>query len=436
MSEIVTDEQVAADWVGCLVLAVAPKSHVDYVGDAIDRAESAIFGDPVLVDMARVVKAANPDPLGGDLDEIALTLYGELVGAATSPARIPAPRLAFCILLLHSNVSEAERLARDLAATSALSKLPIVFRVGGLAPETSDEQVDITRMILDAATATAHEVDRTPGFCLDAGQLADLTTPRHAQPPRRPEPEPQALLEVPIPEIDEEVPPAAPEPEILAPRRVSRLAALGRVAAPVRSLLTPRPVPASNIEVINELSARADSMSLLYLVQVSEPVRPSREQRNRRAEVALTLTHALRSGSGEIPWYVRAFAAGRELHPGRPLPEPDLLRHKDFPQRWGEHPDLYEVIADLSESLSQDKASFVRRRRQPRQAVVVFLSGPAPDDGAELAQRLAELQAEAKTIWISGPKATVPARLTDIGTDFLHYHEDLLDELLDIIGKN
>lgn len=493
MSDVVASDQVAADWVGCFVLTVAPKAYMAQVADAVRRAERTIFGDPVLVDMARVATTSTPDPLGGDLNDIALSLRRELVTWVQSPARNPAPRFAFCLLLVHSDVQEADWLVRNLAATSVLSELPIVFRIGGLkhtprSPEGgiepgADENADVTRMILDAVIATAHEVDKTPGFCLTANQLGAIAAGRHSQPSNAPilEQQPQALEigstrspttgiahhSTPFPSkavdatpefgdsararstavedqtgapttlVDESVPSPGTDLGAGVQRRSVGRTMLGRLGDFPRSLLTRRSVPASSIEVINDLSERADRVSMLYIVLVSESVRPSRKCRKLRVEVALTLARTLMPGPDSCRelWYVRAFTADRELRAGSPLPGPKLLCHKDFPERWGEHFDLYDSIGDITESIDRDTSSFVRRGLQPPRTIVVFLAGPTPGDGADSARRLADLCTVAETIWVSFSRtAPVTEDFISVGAHFLRYHEDLVDELLKLIA--
>jgi len=195
-------------------------------------------------------------------------------------------------------------------------------------------------------------------------------------------------------------------------------------------------LPATNIEVITDLSQQADHVSMLYIVLVSEPVRPPRKLRSLRVEVALTLARTLMPGpdSDREPWYVRAFTADRELHAGNPLPGPDLLRHRDFPERWGEYFDLYDSVGDITDSIDRDTSSFVRRGLQSPRTVVVFLAGPAPSGGADSARRLADLCTVAKAIWVSFSRnAPIAEDFNSVGAQFLHYHEDLVDELLGLI---
>jgi hypothetical protein len=493
VSDVVAGDQVAADWVVCLVLTVAPKPYMAQVAKAVRRAERTIFSAPALVDIGRVATTSTPDPIGGDLDDIALSLYRELVTWAQSPARNPAPRFTFCVLLVHPDAQEAGRLVRNLAATNVLSQLPILFRISGFTPTPRSQEVDVEpkvdenagleQMILDAVNVTAQEVDKAPGFCLTANQLAAIVAGRSSRPspapileqqPQAPETEStqpptmgvpshstaspgEAIDTTPPPDDSDRARPAAVEdqtgasttlpgrsvpPPVTSPgagvqRRSAGRAMLGRLAGSARSLLTRRSMPASSIEVINDLSQRVDRVSMLYIVLVSEPVRPSRQCRKLRIEVALTLarTLLLGPGSGCEPWYVRAFTADRELHAGIPLPGPDLLRHRDFPERWGEYFDVYDSVGDITESIDRDTSSFVRRGLQPPRTVVVFLAGPAPGGGADSARRLADLCMVAETIWVSFSGNTpVADDFAAVGAHFLRYHEDLVDELLRLIA--
>ena len=49
MTDVAAD-QLTADWVGCLVLAIAPEPYMNHVTEAVSLAEVTIFRDPVLVD--------------------------------------------------------------------------------------------------------------------------------------------------------------------------------------------------------------------------------------------------------------------------------------------------------------------------------------------------------------------------------------------------
>jgi hypothetical protein len=492
MSDVVAGDQVATDWVGCLILTVAPKPYMAQVAEAVLRTERTIFSDPVLSDMAMVATTSTPDPLEGDLDDIALSLYQELVTWAQSPARNPAPRVTFCVLLVHPDVQQADWLIRKLAATGTLSKLPVLFRIGGLTPTPrspdggvlpeADENDNLTPVILDAITATAHEVDKTPSFCLTADQLAAIIAGRSSRPSPAPTLDQEPLAPTigstrppttgvsphstpsphevsyptPAPDDSARTHPAAaedqpgasaaaaggsvPPPDTgLGPGVALRSAigtTFGRLAGSARSLLTRRRLPTSSIKIINDLGRRADHVSMLYIVLVSEPVRPSRKRRDLRVEAAFTLARTLMPGpdSDREPWYIRVFTAGRELHAGNPLPGPDLLRHKDFPERWGEYFDLYDSVGDITESINRDTSSFVRRGLQPPRTVVVFLAGPAPSGGADSARRLADLCTVAETIWVSFSRnAPVVEDFKSVSAHFLDNHEDLADELLELI---
>lgn len=479
MSDLVTADEAVADWVGCLVLPIAPKPHMQQIADAVVRAERRIFADPVLLDMARVATTSSPDPLGGDLDEIALTLHRELVSWAQSPARMPAPRITFCVLLVHPDIQEAERLMSRLAATSLLSELPIVFRIDGMpqqaqqgpeviVPATTDEHEIVTHMILEAVAATAHEIDRTPGLGLTTAQLARLTVgdpPRPA--PALPQGRHRVLEAGPLPDAVARPVPSAPvaasrdaaqRPNPEQPDRENGAveghssaagaggqpedatsSALDRLASSVNAMFARRRLPSSNIEVIAELSEHASGVSMLYVVLVAEPIRPSRAQRKRRVEVALALTKALMPDRemDADPLYVRAFSAGATAHAAGPLPDRDLLRAKDFPERWGEHFDLDDSIVELKASIERDTLSFVRRGLQPPRTMVVFLSGPAPREGAAGAQRMAELCADAETYWVSfDADAPVPDEFVPLDVHFLRYHEDLVGELCQRVSRS
>jgi hypothetical protein len=120
--------------------------------------------------------------------------------------------------------------------------------------------------------------------------------------------------------------------------------------------------------------------------------------------------------------------------PAAPPPGPDLLRHKDFPERWGEYFDLYDSVGNITESIGRDTSSFVRRGLQPPRTIVVFLAGPAPSGGADSARRLAVLCTVAETIWVSFSRnAPVAEDFNSVGAHFLDSHEDIADELLGLI---
>ena len=179
MSDIVVDDHLTEDWIGFLLLAVAPTSLMARVTDAVSDVERAIYGDPVLVDMARVGVPETPAPLDGDLDAVASGLHRDLVAWARSTARNPAPRFTFCVLVVHDDAEEAERLVHSLVATSVLSDLPIIFRIGNVTTTPDDDiepGTDIARMIHEAIDATAHEVDRTPDILPDERPTAARRT--------------------------------------------------------------------------------------------------------------------------------------------------------------------------------------------------------------------------------------------------------------------
>lgn len=483
MTDLVARDRAAEDWIGCLLLAVAPSPYMPQVRDAVRRAERAVFGDPVLMDTARVGTTGASDPLAGDLDDIARGLYRELVAWGRSPARNPAPRFTYCLLVLDVDVQEADRLIHSLAATNALSGLPIIFRVGDLPPEPAspeavlaeraDDDGHLTRMILDAVTATAHEVEKTPDFSLTTGQLAQILESRRRPPSpapaldrsgREPEKEggiralpsgaePPAERDEAGPPIREPAEPAGSWPAAADDRQSTQdgrgddtglragqpdsrrwLPGGGTLAhllarppkVPVRES-----APASGVEVIDELAERTDSVTMLYLVLVSEPVRPARRARGRRVDVALALARALLSRSA--PWYIRAFAADQELHAGTTLAGPDL-RSRDVPQRWLTHFDLYETVGDLIDAIERDASSFERRGLSTPRAVVVFLAGPAPEGGADSARRLADLCAAARTVWVSFNRDAVAAEhFTATDAAYLSDHDDVVDEVLALL---
>ncbi|HEX5407645.1 MAG TPA: hypothetical protein VFX16_35695 [Pseudonocardiaceae bacterium] len=438
MTDVVLAEQEAGDWAGCLVMVIAPQSHMPRVADAVLLSERTILGDPVLVDMARVAATSASDPLAGDPDDVARRLRSELVDWARSPAGSPAPRFAFCVLVVHPDIEDADRLVRGLAAASALSELPIVFRTGSVPPPAPDEdaqpEVDesaaIARMIIDSIIETANELDRTPSFCLTPRQLAatrqttDIVVPDDAD---IAVPDDTDIV-VPDHVVDPSAAQDDPEPVV-----VNGPTAMLRRLGSARARKGP---PASNVAAINELSERADHVSMLYVVFVNGPVRPSRKDRRLRTTAAMALIRALPRDPGAGPWHVRVFSADSELRAGRPLPEPDLLDHKHFPVGRGEFFDMYRVVDDITDHIDREKSSFVRRGLQPPETVVVLL-GTLPLSAAEdTADQLAPLRTVADTIWVSSDR-DLPAldKLMAVGVHFLAHHEDLDDELLRLVTR-
>ena len=211
-------------------------------------------------------------------------------------------------------------------------------------------------------------------------------------------------------------------------------AIVGRMKVP-RSRPT---LPTSNVDVIDDLSRRTDQVSMLYLVFVSGPVRPPKRQRTLRAEVAATLARTLLTDppTDHNLWHIRTFTADRKLCPGNPLPEPEHLDHKQFPDRWGEHFDLYDIVGHIIESIERDRSSFERRGAQMARAIVILLGSPPRTNSDDQARRLAHLATIAETIWITfDHDASVPEKLTAVGAHFLRHHEDVSDELLRLITE-
>jgi hypothetical protein len=478
-------------WVGCLVLAVAPAAYMGRVAAGVKRAEQRILDDPILVDTARVAIAATDDPLAGELDDMAHTLYRELLGWAVSPGN-PAPRTTFCVLVVHPDPGEADRLVHGLAVTRTLSQLPVTFQIAGpeAAGATEDEMV---RLVLDAVDATAHRLEQAPGVCLSREKLEELAARSHDEPPAaasmvaaatapptktrkwtRTKTKTKAtsggatsveLAWQTVPDSDarpagtpppdrsagRHAVPAAAEPEqdsdaaAAARRPQSRSdggedgddrSALGRLVGSARSALSRRPVPSSNVEVIEELSSRSDRVQMLYVVSVSEPVRPSRADRARRTEVALELTRALGSSDeGEAgSWYVRAFTADRNLRPADPLPAPEVLRRRDFPERWGEHFVLFTCVGELVATIERDVSSFIRRGGRKPDVFVVFLAGKLPSVSASRDRPLNRLAEAAVPIWVSfEPKPPTPDATSESSVYYLRDHEDVVDQLCQVL---
>jgi hypothetical protein len=221
-------------------------------------------------------------------------------------------------------------------------------------------------------------------------------------------------------------------------RRAARRSPLKRFVESTRSRFARRAVPASNVGVIEELSGRADRVSMLYIVMVSEPVRPSRHDRARRAEVALGLTQAVQTAptaEGRGSWYVRAFTAARHLDAAAPLPGPDVVRKRDFPERWGEYFALYDCVGELLENIDRDGSSFVRRGTSRPKTFVVFLASKPPTVSADCDGRLTQLCRAATTVWVSFESpATQPVETSsDRPLHFLREHEDVVDQLRHIV---
>ncbi len=476
-----TVELSAGDWVGCLVLTIAPGPRMAEVVVAVLRAETAISGDPVFSDVARVAASRMADRLAGTADDLARGLYRELVDWSLA-VRSVAPRFTFGLLVLNTDPAQADRLIRQLASDATLSRLPIAFRVGELPRSTPETVADpgttfdgaaaLSRMIVDAVHATAAEVEQSAGFSLDVATLATLAAGRAypvahrgepagidslaAEVPAAPSgpvaidpdpdgpvvPEPAVIEEVAVPTL---VHLAAPSPSggepapVSVPGRFDPRPALGRLIDSTRTLLSTPRLPSSTVEVIDRLSQRADQVKVLYIVLVSEPVAPSRRVRERRAAVAMGVARRVmvQPGPGaEESWFVRAFSADQRLRPAGPLPEPERLRRKDFPERWGEYVDLFDCLGDIQETMDRDAASFVRRGHtaDPR-TVLVFLSGEPPSGGPDAVQRYAELCARAGAVWITFGGAALPDAFRIERSNMIIDHDDVIDEVVAIVAS-
>ena len=209
---------------------------------------------------------------------------------------------------------------------------------------------------------------------------------------------------------------------------------LGALLGSAMARLTERRAPSSSVEVIDDLSRRGDTVALLYLILVSEPVPPPRRNRSRRAAVAVELARAAMSDTH--PWYVRAFSADQHLRPAGPLPPADRLRERDIPARWGEYFDLFDCVGNIRDTWDRDTASFVRRglTEEPRR-VVVFLAGEPPTGSEEPVRRLTELRAAAEVVWVTfapqAPEVADDFRAT--GTHFFREHEDVVNEIVQLL---
>jgi hypothetical protein len=241
--------------------------------------------------------------------------------------------------------------------------------------------------------------------------------------------------DTPAPDGDEPPLPQQAPDELERPARPASRG-FGELVGSAVARLTERRAPSSSVEVIDDLSRRSDTVMLLYLVVVSEPVPPPRRSRARRATVATELARAAMSDAD--PWYVRAFTADQHLRPAGPLPRADRLRERDLPARWGEYFDLFDCIDDIEEAWERDTASFVRRglTEEPHH-VVVFLAGEPPTGSAESVRRLAELGAAAEVVWVTfapqAPEATDDFRAT--GTLFFRDHDDVVNEIVQLLRE-
>ena len=452
------------NWVGFLVLAIAPYSHRSMLVAGAQQAETVVLRDPVLADMARVAAGTEVDPLATDIDQLAVAVRQQFLNWVLSARSIAAPRFTFGLLVLHPDPVEANRLIQRLAATNVLSELPIVFRIGAVrprpetdvagSPPTAEQANWVAGLVLDAVDATARQIELAAAFSIDASTLRGLATAR----PHTPESTPidsgtgrsdeQPIGPVPAPAADAaaegtsaapadpssaETPPGQP---VSQPEPASRLRVL---VDSLQARFTRRPVPATNIEVIDHISEHVQHVRMLYIVSAAEPVPPSRWIRERRREIALGVARAVLSplGSGLAePWFVRAFAASQSLHPAMPLAEPDHLRGKDFPECWGDYFDLSECVGDIMDALERDIASFARRGQtgEPTAVVIVLASEP-PSGDAETEKRFHQLLSAATVVWVtvgSAPTAT-PEQFADTRCRLLAEHEDVVDEMITLL---
>jgi hypothetical protein len=436
-------------WVGCLVLVVAPTPLAGQVSEAVLRAEQMIFNDPVYVDATRVLMSSVDDLLRGDLDTIAFTLHQELVRWGASAARNPAPSATFCVLMVHSDPRESDRLVNALANTSRLGELPILFRTAAVDAADADRSEELVLTIFDAINATAHEVDKTPEFSLDVHRLSRMIVDTPAALDRLLPNEEQPLLDGSTTtervekEVDREPEPQPPDEE--SPKADKAKFTLTSLVPNVvldrsRELVARRKLPSTGVDVIKGLSRRTDRVLLLYVVFASEPVKPPRPNRRARADFAYALTRTLLStdhDAGREPWYVRTFSAGRSLIPGRPIPVPELLRHRDFPDRWGEHFDLFDTADDLREVIERDWSSFRRRGVTPVKTTVVFIAESIPHVVEDTKTRLAALCSVGTVAWIYFTRGNAAdddkEEFESNGTYVLQHHDDLVDELLQLV---
>jgi hypothetical protein len=453
------------NWIGFLVLTIAPHSHRSLLVAGTQQAETVVLRDPVLADMARVTAGTEVDSLATDIDELAVAVRWQLLSWVLSARSIAAPRFTFGLLVLHTDPVEADRLTQQLAATNVLSELPIVFQVGAVqprpgtdvagSPPTAEQTNGVAGLVLDAVDATARQIELAAAFSIDASTLRGLATAR----PHTPESTPidsgtdrsdeqpiDVVAGAPAADAGAEGTSAAPADPSSAethpgqpvgqPEPASRLRLL---VGSLQARFARRPVPATTIEVINHISEQVQHVRILYIVSAAEPVPPSRWIRERRREIALGIARAvlspLDSGLAE-PWFVRAFAASQSLHPAMPLAEPDHLRGKDFPECWGDYFDLYECVGDIINALERDTASFARRgQTEEPTAVVIVLAGEPPSGDAETERRFHQLLSAATVLWVivgSAPTAT-PDQFADTRYRLLAEHEDVVDEMITLL---
>jgi hypothetical protein len=451
------------NWVGFLVLAIAPYSHRSMLVAGAQQAETVVLRDPVLADMARVAAGTEVDPLATDIDQLAVAVRQQFLNWVLSARSIAAPRFTFGLLVLHPDPVEANRLIQRLAATNVLSELPIVFQVGAVEgrPETdvpsptTEETNRVAGLVLDAVDATARRIELAATFSMDAATVRGLATARLQAPESTlidlgtglsDYQSIAVLADAPAADASVEGTGAAaagpgsaetqPGQSVSQPEPASRLRLL---LGSLQARFTRRPSPATNVEVINHISEQVQHVRMLYIVAAAEPVPPSRWIRERRREIALGVARAVLSplGSGLAePWFVRAFAASQSLHPAMPLAEPDHLRGKDFPECWGDYFDLFECVGDIMDALERDTASFARRGQTDEPtAVVIVLASEPPSGDAETEKRFNQLLSATTVMWVtvgSGPAAASDP-LANPRCRVLAEHEDVVDEMITLL---
>lgn len=437
---VVADE-AGIDWIGCQVLVVVPRSHADLASSVVRRVRRAIQDDPLLVDMARVGVTVGPDDWTDDPDQVARVLRQELVSWTMSPAAVRASRIVFGILLLHDDLAEAERFIDTLAGTEAMSTLPVAFRSAALpagtrptdepsaVPATPDGLDDVLELaILNAVTATAGEADATPAFSLTPAMVASLAAP--AREPSRSGADPARVST----RSSDSRPVPVAEPVVTSIGDDGR----GRSSLGMRRpLRRRRDRAANNIQAIDDLSVRARSVSIAYIILASEPVRLGRAEQRRRSDVAVGMAGRLLTRSRSDPmWHVRAFTADDRLGVVHPLPPGDRLARGDFPFRWGRYFDFYEVGRDVVDQIGREALSFRRRGVETLRVVVILLVGSCPEPGPDTVGRLAELSAIAETYWVAfGPDEARSDRLERLvaRARVIDGHEDVTDELIRLV---
>lgn len=243
---------------------------------------------------------------------------------------------------------------------------------------------------------------------------------------------------------EEPAPVEPPDPElptlaaILLPGKKNRLSLADLVPDAIRhrsqEVIARRNLPSSGVDVIKELSDHTSRVILLYMVFASEPLKPSRGKRRARTEFACALTRLLLAEAVDRdPWYVRTFSAGRKLLPGRPVTDPELVRHRDFPDQWGQHFDLFDIVGAISDAAERDRSSFRRRGVEPARTAVVFIAGSVPHICEDTRTRLTALCSTATVTWVSFEPVSTEKdeeRFESAGVQVFEHHEDLVDELL------